>query len=62
MVVIEEIQDLIKLISRLDELRQEFTLTFEGLHKVTGIMQDFAWETTSHHPLHSSELEESNQS
>ena len=53
--MIEEMQDLIKLISKLEELRQEFTLTFEGLHDVTEVMKGFAWETVKHHPLHSSE-------
>ena len=51
----EEMKDLVKLIEKLDELRQEFTLTFEGLHKVTGVMQDFAWNTSKHFPLHSPE-------
>jgi len=51
----EEIKDLIKLIEQLDKLREEYTLTYEGLHKVTGVMVDFAWETQKHHPLHKSE-------
>ena len=51
----EEMLDLVELITKLDELRQEFTLTFEGLHKVTGVMEDFAWETSKHFPLRDSE-------
>lgn len=39
----DEIKDLIKLIDQLESLRVEHTLTYEGLHKVTGVMQDFAW-------------------
>lgn len=48
----EEIKDLIRLIERLEALREEFTLTYEGLHEVTGVMTSFAWETEVHHPLH----------
>jgi len=53
--MIEEMVDLTILIKKLDELREEFTLTFEGLHQVTELMKDFAWETRKHHPLHNSE-------
>ena len=53
----EKIKDLIKLIERLDELREEYTLTYEGFHKVTGLMADYAWDTQVHHPLHKSEEE-----
>ncbi len=53
----EEMKDLIKLIKQLESLRVEHTLTYEGLHKVTGIMQDFAWETSKHFPLHKQETE-----
>ncbi len=51
----DEITDLIKLIKQLDNLREEHTITYEGLHKVTGIMQDYAWETARHFPLHKTE-------
>jgi len=47
----EEMLDLIKLIDELDSLRQKHTLTYEGLHKVTELMKDYAWETERHFPL-----------
>jgi len=36
----EEITDLIKLIDQLDKLREEHTITYEGLHQVTELMKD----------------------
>jgi len=50
----EEMLDLIKLIDELDNLRMEHTLTYEGLHKVTELMKDYAWETEKHFPLNES--------
>ena len=47
----DEIKDLIQLIGELEVLRELHTITYEGLHKVTELMQDFAWETRTHYPL-----------
>lgn len=55
MTVNEEIKDLIELIEKLDKLREEHTITYEGLHQVTGLMANYAWETQTHFPLHKPE-------
>ena len=47
----DEIKDLITLIEQLEAIRAGHTITYEGLHKVTEVMKDFAWETINHHPI-----------
>ncbi len=48
-------EDLIKLIRRLEELREEFTITYDGLAEVVEVMKNFDWETEKNNPLRSSE-------
>ena len=53
----KEILDLIEIIKELEEMRGRYTLTYDGLSKITKLMEDFAWETETHHPLHNSSIE-----
>jgi len=46
-----EMKSLIDLIQKLEALRREYTITFEGLAQVVELMKEYAWETEKYHPL-----------
>ena len=46
-----EIKSLITLIQRLEAVRAEYTITYEGLAEVVEMMKQYAWETEKHDPL-----------